>query len=54
MSSEDIYRTPDLCFEGLSDFAFNPNYIDDLADFMAGKILSCLNLEHDLYPVWTG
>lgn len=33
MSSEDIYRTPDSCFEELSDFAFNPNYIDDLADF---------------------
>ena len=35
-------------------FYQQPETIDDLADFMAGKILSCLNLEHDLYPVWTG
>jgi len=35
-------------------FYQHPETIDDLADFMAGKILSCLNLEHDLYPVWTG
>jgi 4-hydroxy-3-polyprenylbenzoate decarboxylase len=31
-----------------------PNTLDDLADFMAGKILSALGLEHDLYPAWTG
>ena len=27
---------------------------NDLADFMAGKILSALGFEHDLYPAWTG
>jgi 4-hydroxy-3-polyprenylbenzoate decarboxylase len=31
-----------------------PKTIDDLADFMAGKILSGLGLDHNLYPPWTG
>lgn len=31
-----------------------PQTLDDLADFMAGKILSALGFEHDLYPQWTG
>jgi 4-hydroxy-3-polyprenylbenzoate decarboxylase len=31
-----------------------PTTIDELADFMAGKILSALGLEHELYPCWTG
>jgi flavin prenyltransferase len=31
-----------------------PKTIDDLADFMAGKILNALGFEHDLYPPWTG
>jgi 4-hydroxy-3-polyprenylbenzoate decarboxylase len=31
-----------------------PRTLDDLADFMAGKILSALGFEHDLYPAWTG
>jgi 4-hydroxy-3-polyprenylbenzoate decarboxylase len=31
-----------------------PQTLDDLADFMAGKILSALGLEHDLYPAWKG
>jgi 4-hydroxy-3-polyprenylbenzoate decarboxylase len=31
-----------------------PTSLDDLADFMAGKILSSLGFEHDLYPAWTG
>jgi 4-hydroxy-3-polyprenylbenzoate decarboxylase len=31
-----------------------PRTLDDLADFMAGKILSGLGLEHGLYPSWTG
>jgi len=35
-------------------FYQQPRTLDDLADFMAGKILSCLRIEHDLYPVWTG
>ena len=31
-----------------------PETIDDLSDFMAGKILSCLGIENSLYPAWTG
>src|SRR6187397_3270848 len=35
-------------------FYQGPTTIDDLADFMAGKILSALGFEHELYPAWTG
>jgi len=31
-----------------------PKTLADLADFMAGKILAALGLEHELYPPWTG
>jgi 4-hydroxy-3-polyprenylbenzoate decarboxylase len=31
-----------------------PKRLDDLADFMAGKILSTLGFEHELYPPWEG
>jgi len=35
-------------------FYQQPRTLDDLADFMAGKILSALGFEHQLYPPWTG
>src|ERR1700688_3258508 len=35
-------------------FYQQPKTIDDLADFLAGKILSALGFDHDLYPPWTG
>src|SRR5438128_5633874 len=35
-------------------FYQQPKTLDDLADFMAGKILSALGFEHTLYPAWTG
>ena len=35
-------------------FYQQPKSLDDLADFMAGKILSALGFEHRLYPQWTG
>jgi 4-hydroxy-3-polyprenylbenzoate decarboxylase len=35
-------------------FYQQPRSLDDLADFMAGKILNALGFEHDLYPAWTG
>jgi flavin prenyltransferase len=31
-----------------------PVTLDDLADFMAGKILSALGFRHELYPAWQG
>jgi 4-hydroxy-3-polyprenylbenzoate decarboxylase len=31
-----------------------PKTLDDLADFMAGKILGALGFTHDLYPSWDG
>jgi 4-hydroxy-3-polyprenylbenzoate decarboxylase len=31
-----------------------PKTLDDLADFMAGKILSSLGFDHELYPSWAG
>lgn len=31
-----------------------PKTLDDLADFMAGKILAALGFAHDLYPSWEG
>ena len=31
-----------------------PKTLDDLADFMAGKILSALGIPHSLYPAWEG
>jgi 4-hydroxy-3-polyprenylbenzoate decarboxylase len=35
-------------------FYQQPKTLDDLADFMAGKILSALGFAHELYPAWTG
>jgi 4-hydroxy-3-polyprenylbenzoate decarboxylase len=35
-------------------FYQRPETLDDLADFMAGKVLSALGFEHNLYPAWTG
>jgi flavin prenyltransferase len=35
-------------------FYQQPATLDDLADFMAGKILSVLGIPHVLYPAWTG
>jgi 4-hydroxy-3-polyprenylbenzoate decarboxylase len=31
-----------------------PRTLEDLADFMAGKILSALGFAHELYPPWKG
>src|ERR1051325_3495729 len=35
-------------------FYQQPQTIDDLASFIAGKILSTLGLDHDLFPAWKG
>ena len=31
-----------------------PKTLDDIANFMAGKVLSALGFAHDLYPQWGG
>ena len=31
-----------------------PKTLEDLADFMAGKILVALGFSHELYPAWKG
>ncbi|MCY3765084.1 MAG: UbiX family flavin prenyltransferase [Gemmatimonadetes bacterium] len=35
-------------------FYQKPETFDDLADFIAGRILNLLGIEHDLFPPWTG
>ncbi len=35
-------------------FYQGPKTLEDLADFMAGKILSSLGFDHQLFPAWTG
>lgn len=35
-------------------FYQGPDTLDDLADFIAGKIVSCLGFDQDLFPAWTG
>ncbi len=35
-------------------FYQQPKTLEDLADFIAGKVLGALGFEHDLYPPWTG
>jgi 4-hydroxy-3-polyprenylbenzoate decarboxylase len=35
-------------------FYQKPKTLDDIADFMAGKILSALGFAHELYPAWKG
>jgi 4-hydroxy-3-polyprenylbenzoate decarboxylase len=33
-------------------FYQKPQTLDDLGDFMAGKVLSLLGIAHRLYPAW--
>jgi 4-hydroxy-3-polyprenylbenzoate decarboxylase len=35
-------------------FYFKPRGLEDLADFVAGRVLSLLGIEHALYPPWSG
>ena len=43
-----------MILPAMPGFYQQPKTLDDLADFMAGKILSALGFEHNLYPAWTG
>jgi flavin prenyltransferase len=43
-----------LMMPAMPAFYQMPKTLDDLADFMAGKILSALRFPHDLYPQWKG
>jgi 4-hydroxy-3-polyprenylbenzoate decarboxylase len=35
-------------------FYNKPQSIDDLIDFMAGRVLDLLNVDNDIYPRWEG
>jgi flavin prenyltransferase len=41
-----------LMMPAMPAFYQMPQTLDDLADFMAGKILSALGFRHQLYPPW--
>jgi 4-hydroxy-3-polyprenylbenzoate decarboxylase len=43
-----------LVMPAMPAFYQGPRTLDDLADFIAGKILSALGVDHQLYPPWTG
>ncbi len=43
-----------LVMPAMPAFYQMPKTLDDLADFMAGKILGALGFKHDLYPAWKG
>ena len=43
-----------LVMPAMPAFYQGPRTIDDLADFMAGKIIGALGFTHKLYPSWTG
>jgi 3-polyprenyl-4-hydroxybenzoate decarboxylase len=43
-----------LVLPAMPAFYQGPRTLDDLADFMAGKILGGLGFAHQLYPPWTG
>ncbi|MDA0748364.1 MAG: UbiX family flavin prenyltransferase [bacterium] len=35
-------------------FYQKPETFDDLADFIAGRVMNVLGIEHDLFPAWEG
>jgi 4-hydroxy-3-polyprenylbenzoate decarboxylase len=35
-------------------FYYGPRTFEDLADFIAGRVLALLGVEHDLFSAWTG
>ena len=43
-----------LVLPAMPAFYQMPRSLEDLADFMTGKVLSSLGFDHQLYPAWTG
>jgi 4-hydroxy-3-polyprenylbenzoate decarboxylase len=43
-----------LMMPAMPAFYQMPKTLDDLSNFLAGKILSALGFRHDLYPAWKG
>ncbi len=41
-----------IVLPAMPGFYQRPQTIGDLADFMAGRVLSLLHIDHQLYPVW--
>ncbi|HTV02433.1 MAG TPA: UbiX family flavin prenyltransferase [Luteitalea sp.] len=41
-----------IVMPAMPGFYQRPQTIGDLADFMAGRVLSLLRIDHQLYPVW--
>jgi 4-hydroxy-3-polyprenylbenzoate decarboxylase len=41
-----------IVLPAMPGFYQHPKSIADLADFMAGRVLSLLRIDHQLYPVW--
>ena len=49
-----VPRETPMIMPAMPAFYQMPKTLDDLADFMAGKILSALGFPQDLYPAWEG
>ena len=43
-----------LVLPAMPAFYQGPRTLDDLSDFMAGKILGALGFSHELFPPWAG
>ena len=43
-----------LVLPAMPAFYQGPRTLDDLSDFMAGKILTALDFSHELFPPWAG
>jgi 4-hydroxy-3-polyprenylbenzoate decarboxylase len=49
-----VARAGALVVPAMPAFYFKPRGLEDLADFIAGRILSLLGLSHSLYSPWHG
>lgn len=51
---EKLSRTDTVILPAMPGFYHNPQSINDLVDFILGKILDQFEIEHDLYESWKG